>query len=120
MEFPAYDFKSMGETDVREEIIAPLLRHLGYRSGTANNVVREQHLTYSQLSLGRKKSSDPYLRGKADYICEAGGRVRWVIEAQAPGESLNSAIEEQAWSYAVHPEIRAVYFVVSNGHQFKL
>ena len=120
MEFPEYDFNSMGEADVREEIIAPLLRHLGYRSGTNNNVIREQQLTYSKLSLGRKKNTDPYLRGKADYICEAGGLVRWVIEAKAPGEALNSAMEEQAWSYAVHPEIRAIYFVLTNGRQFRL
>jgi Type I restriction enzyme R protein N terminus (HSDR_N) len=120
MEFPTYNFDSLGETDVREEIIAPLLRHLGYRSGTLNNVIREQHLTYPQLSLGRRKSTDPFLRGKADYICDAGGLVKWVIEAKAPGEALNEVVEEQAWSYANHQEIRAVYFVVTNGREFKL
>lgn len=120
MEFPAYDFEALGETDVREEIVAPLLRHLGYRSGTLDNVIREQHLSYPQLSLGRRKASDPYLRGKADYICEAGGKVKWVIEAKAPGETLDKLVEEQAWSYANHPEVRAVYFVVTNGRRFKL
>lgn len=120
MDFPPYDFASLGETDIREEIIAPLLRHLGYRSGTRHNVIREQHLSYPQLSLGRRKQGDPFLRGKADYICEAGGLVKWVIEAKAPGESLDRHVEEQAWSYANHQEIRAVYFVVTNGHEFKL
>jgi hypothetical protein len=120
MDFPEYKFDSLGETDVREEIIAPLLRHLGYRSGTLHNVVREQHLAYQQFPLGRRKPHDPYLRGKADYICEAAGLVRWVIEAKAPGEALDKLVEEQAWSYANHPEIRAVYFVVTNGHEFKL
>lgn len=120
MEFPIYNFDSMGETDVREEIIAPLLRHLGYRSGTSNDVIREQHLSYPQLSLGRRKPTDPYLRGKADYICEVGEQVKWVIEAKAPGEALDEVTEEQAWSYANHPEIRAVYFVITNGREFKL
>lgn len=120
MDFPPYNFGSLGETDVREEIIAPLLRHLGYRSGTLDNVIREQHLSYPQLSLGRRKQGDPFLRGKADYICEAGGLVRWVIEAKAPGEVLDQRVGEQAWSYANHQEIRAVYFVVTNGHEFKL
>lgn len=120
MEFPIYNFDSMGETDVREEVIAPLLRHLGYRSGTSNDVIREQHLSYPQLSLGRRKPTDPYLRGKADYICEVGGLVKWVIEAKAPGEALDEVMEEQAWSYANHPEIRAVYFVMANGREFKL
>lgn len=120
MEFPTYNFDSLGETDVREEIIAPLLRHLGYRSGTLDNVIREQYLSYPQLSLGRRKSTDPFLRGKADYICDAGGLVKWVIEAKAPGEALDKLVEEQAWSYANHQEIRAVYFVVTNGREFKL
>lgn len=120
MEFPTYDFDSLGETDIREEIIAPLLRHLGYRSSTPDNVIREQHLSYPQLQLGRRKPTDPFLRGKADYICDAGGLVKWVIEAKAPGEALDEVVEEQAWSYASHPEIRAVYFVVTNGREFKL
>ena len=120
MEFPIYNFDSMGEADVREEIVAPLLRHLGYRSGTLNNVIREQYLSYPKLSLGRRKSTDPYLRGWADYICEAGGLVKWVIEAKAPGVALDAEVEEQAWSYANHQEIRAVYFVVTNGREFKL
>jgi len=32
MNLPGYDFQQMNEADVREEVIAPLLRHLGYRS----------------------------------------------------------------------------------------
>lgn len=120
MEFPIYNFDSMGEADVREEIIAPLLRHLGYRSGTLNNAIREQYLSHPQLSLGRRKPTDPYLSGWADYICEAGGLVKWVIEAKAPGVALDAKVEEQAWSYANHQEIRAVYFVVTNGREFKL
>ncbi len=120
MEFPIYNFDSLGETDVREEIVAPLLRYLGYGSSTLNNIIREQHLSYPKLSLGRRKSTDPYLRGKADYICDAGSLVKWVIEAKSPGEALDAIVEEQAWSYATHPEIRAVYFAVTNGREFKL
>jgi hypothetical protein len=41
MDFPDFDFEKLGETDVREEILAPLLRSLGYRSGTENDVIRE-------------------------------------------------------------------------------
>lgn len=119
MEFPDYKFASMGETDVREEIVAPLLRHLGYRSSTINDIVREQNLKYPNLQLGRRKPTDPPLRGKADYICIAGGLVKWVIEAKAPGESLDELVVEQAWSYAMHPQIAAVYFVLTNGHEFR-
>lgn len=30
MEFPLYNFDSMSETDIREEIVAPLQRYLEY------------------------------------------------------------------------------------------
>lgn len=120
MEFPAYDFDALNETDVREEIIAPLLRSLGYRSGTENNVIREQPLNYAKSFLGRKKDSDPVLRGRADYICEVQQQVRWVIEAKSPDAALDREVEEQSWSYANHPEIRAVYFCLTNGREFKI
>ena len=61
---------------------------------------------------------DPLLRGKADYILEASGKVRWVIEAKAPDVQIDIDAIEQAWSYASHAEIRAVYFVLSNGKEF--
>jgi Type I restriction enzyme R protein N terminus (HSDR_N) len=112
------NFEQFNETDVREEVIAPWLRTLGYRSATQHNILREQSLRYPRVFLGRKNSSkDPLLRGKADYILEAGRRVRWVIEAKAPSSELNLDEVEQAWTYASHPEVRAVYFCLCNGKQ---
>ena len=120
MDFPQYNFNSLNETDIREEIIAPLLRHLGYRSGTENNVIREQSLSYPKSSLGRKKKTDPILRGRADYICDVQNQIKWVIEAKAPDAALDNDAAEQSWTYANHPEIRAVYFCLSNGVCFQI
>jgi hypothetical protein len=50
----------------------------------------------------------------------AGRTVRWTIEAKSPEESLDAKTEAQAWSYANHPEIRGVYFVLSNGRRFQI
>ena len=106
--FPQLDFDQFNEADVREEVIAPLLRELGYRSGTEHDVIREQLLRYPRQVLGRKdRSKDPELRGKADYILEANHRIRWVIEAKAPGTSLTDDHIEQAWTYANHAEVQA-------------
>ncbi|QRF60242.1 type I restriction enzyme HsdR N-terminal domain-containing protein [Variovorax paradoxus] len=113
-------FEAMNEADVREEVLAPLIWRLGYQTGTVHNVRRELELRYSRTQLGREKATDPPLRGKADYILEAGGKVRWVIEAKAPSEVLDELIEAQAWSYANHPDVRAVYFLVTNGRLFRL
>ncbi|MBU6475326.1 MAG: hypothetical protein KGQ70_05120, partial [Alphaproteobacteria bacterium] len=52
MDFPAFDFSTLSEADIREEIVAPLLKSLGYRSGTENNIIREQTLRYPHISLG--------------------------------------------------------------------
>lgn len=114
--FEPIDFQSLNETDIREEIIAPLLRKLGYRSGTKNNIIREQILRYPREFLGRKNAKkDPILRGIADYILEADLTVRWVIEAKAPDVEIDLNSIEQAYTYANHPEVRAVYFALCNG-----
>lgn len=109
-------FERLNETDIREEVIAPLLRRLGYSSGTTYDIIREQSLRYPLLSLGRKDpKKDPELRGKADYIMEVEKRLRWVVEAKAPQVEIGIDEIEQAWSYANHPEVRAIYFVLCNG-----
>jgi type I site-specific restriction endonuclease len=114
--FAPLPFERLNETDVREEIIAPLLRQLGYQTGSRNDVIREQSLRYPKISLGIKKpKKDPELRGKADYILEVNGRLRWMIEAKAPEVEIDIEAVEQAYTYANHPEIRAIYFVLCNG-----
>lgn len=114
--FGPRSFQQMNETDIREEVIAPLLNRLGYASGTANHAIREQWLRYSRLSLGHKDpKKDPELRGRADYILEVEKRLRWVIEAKPPNAEIGAGDVEQAWTYANHPEVRAIYFAVCNG-----
>ena len=114
--FDELNFHNLNETDIREEVITPLVRALGYRSGTKNNIIREQSLRYPRIFLGRKKKNkDPVLRGIADYILEVDNSVRWVIEAKAPDVEIDLDSIEQAYTYANHPEVRAVYFVLSNG-----
>jgi hypothetical protein len=120
-DFPPLPFDRMNEADVREEVLAPLIRLLGYRTGTAFNVIRELSLRYPRIFLGRKDlRKDPELRGKADYIMEVQGRIRWVIEAKPPGVDMVTDDIEQAYSYASHSEVRAVYFVLCNGREIRV
>jgi hypothetical protein len=118
MEFESFDFSKLNESDIREEIIAPLLRQLGYRSGTSADIIREQSLVlrYPKAYLGRKNSNkDPELRGRADYICKIDDNIQWIIEAKPPQAGISIDDIEQAYTYANHPEIRAVYFCLVNG-----
>jgi len=121
MKFEPLNFDQLNETDIREEVISPILRSLGYRSGTPNNIIREQHLKYPKIFLGRKNpSKDPEVRGIADYICEVEDKIRWVIEAKSPSVDITSEEVEQSYSYANHAEIRAVYFCICNGREIQI
>jgi hypothetical protein len=107
--------KGANETDVREEIATPLLSALGYERGTSNDIAREPSLTYERQFLGRKKPTDPPLRGRADYVLSVMGAGRWVLEIKAPNEPIDVDAIEQAISYGRHPEVSASYAVVLDG-----
>jgi hypothetical protein len=108
------------EADVREEIAAPMLAALGYRRGTENDILREFTLRYGRLFLGRKKETDPPLRGRADYILSVLGAGRWTLETKPPSEEITQDAIEQAISYARHPEVAGAYAAVLNGKRFVL
>jgi hypothetical protein len=115
------DFSTMNETDVREEIVRPLISRLGYAHGTENNVRTEVALRYSYRILGHPKpGKDHKMSGFADYLCSVLSYARWTIEVKAPSVELGEKEWAQAHSYACHPEIAAIYFLLTNGREFKL
>lgn len=103
------------EATVREEVLAPFLRQLGYKTGTDADIHREVNLVYPKIYLGTKSNKDPFIRGRADYIIEVKDHARWVLEAKASDHVIDNESAEQAYTYAIHGEVRAVYFVISNG-----
>lgn len=114
-------FARMNESDVRAEVLDPLLRRLGYAK-TGNALIRREHrLEYPHLYLGRKKpGKDLTLRGVADYTLEVCEHARWTLEAKPPSEQLDEEVVQQAWSYAIHPEVQSTYFAICNGQTFEL
>ena len=110
----------MNEATVRAEKLDPLIRMLGYEFNTDLNVLREHQFVYPKVSLGRKGNSDKPIIGKPDYICEARGIARWVLEAKAEGTKLGIEEDAQAYTYAAHPEIRALYYCLSDGKVFAI
>jgi type I site-specific restriction endonuclease len=120
MRFPPMNFDRMNEADIRAEVIDPLLRLLGYQSGTEFNIVRERTLRYPRISLGRKKPTDPEVKGRPDYILEIRGLDRWIVEAKPPNTDISHDDIEQAYSYAFLPEVAAGYFVLCNGKRFQI
>lgn len=122
--FGTYNLDAMNETDVREIIVRPLLHQLGYRQGTDATIRTEVTFRYGKAFLGRKDPlKDPDLkdlRGRADYVCDVVSFGRWAVEVKGPNEPLDLDTSQQAHTYAAHPEVAAVLYVITNGREFKV
>jgi hypothetical protein len=92
-----------------------------HRRNTHDDIIYELSLRYPKDSLGRKNPQrDPDLRGRADYVCRAGGRVAWTVEAKPEQPGISAEDVEQAYTYARHPEVRGVYFCLCDGKEFRV
>ena len=102
------DCDGFGEDSVREEIILPMLRGLGYSHSKPNKIIRSKKLLHPFVSIGSARKNI-YL--VPDYLLEVNDRYAWILEAKAPKEEiLKTKHVEQAYSYAMHSEIRVPYF----------
>lgn len=106
------DFK---EDSVREVIILPILKELGY---TQDNIIRSKTLQHPFLKVGSKKRP---INLVPDYVLKVENNFAWVLDAKAPNQKIiNDENVEQVYSYASHPEIRSTYFTLCNGIEFSL
>ena len=109
------DFK---EDSVREELILPFLRKLNYNAIGRNKILRSKTLQHPFVKTGsgkRKINSIP------DYLLEVNGKYAWVLDAKSPDQEITSGEHcEQAYFYAIHPEIRVAYYGLCNGREFIL
>lgn len=104
------DFK---EDSVREVIILPILKELGYREG---NIIRSKQLQHAFLKTGSKKRPINLI---PDYLLRVEDRYAWVLDAKSPKQKITYGDNvEQVYSYAVHQEIRSNYFSLCNGLEF--
>ncbi len=110
------DFK---EQDVREEIITPILKKLGYSSFDENNLIkRETKLKHPYTRFGseyKKASQFP------DYIIKVDKKTAFTIEAKSPKEDITKGKNvEQAYSYAININVKAKRFVLCNGKEINI
>lgn len=106
------DFK---EDSVREVIILPILKELGY---IQENIVRSKTLQHPFLKIGSKKRPINLI---PDYTLKVENNFAWVLDAKAPNQKIiNDDNVEQVYSYATHPEIRSNYFTLCNGLEFSV
>jgi len=118
LNFDVLNDPEYGEDSVREEIIFPIIKALGYLSEGNNKIVRSRKLLHPFVSIGSQQKKIYII---PDYVMEINGKPIWIMEAKAPTQDLlNSKHVEQAYSYAIHNEIRAEYYALCNGKEFLL
>lgn len=107
------DFK---EDSVREVIILPILKELGYQE---NNIVRSKTLHHPFLKIASNKKIP--IRLIPDYCLRVEKNYAWVLDAKGVDEKvIDDDHIAQVYSYATHPEINSIYFAICNGLEFAL
>ena len=106
------------EDSVREVVIAPMLARLGYHPSGDNVVVRSKPLVHPFIYAGTRRHPVTII---PDYTLCSNGRPLLILDAKSPFESVVSRPNvQQAYSYAIHPEIRTQYFALCNGRRLVL
>jgi len=107
------DFK---EDSVREVIILPILKHLGYQE---DDIVRSKTLMHPTLKIGSNKKREVKLI--PDYLLKVENNYALVLDAKSPNKKIvHNDNVEQVYCYAMHPEICSNYFALCNGIEFSL
>lgn len=116
-DFSLLENSEFKEDSVREEIILPILKALGYSSSGPNRIIRSKTVSHPFVKVGTKRKK---LTNYPDYLLEVDGKYAWVLDAKAPDEDINpgGGNVEQTYFYAIHPEIRVPWFALCNGKEF--
>jgi len=118
LDFDILDSPEYKEDAVREDIIMPILKRLGYSSTGVNTIRRGISLTHPFVHIG---STQRKINIIPDYILETQNGCKWILDAKAPYEDIiKSGNVEQAYSYAINPEIRCEIYALCNGRQLSV
>jgi DNA modification methylase len=119
--FSDFDFSELSSPDfkedsVREELVKPLLNALGYSVSGRNKIRRSKALKHPFVKVGAGKREITVI---PDYLLEVSGKYAWVLDAKAPDEEVKAGENvEQAYFYAIHPDIRVRIYALCNGREF--
>ncbi|OLO04771.1 type I restriction enzyme HsdR N-terminal domain-containing protein [Salinicola socius] len=117
-DFSALDSGEFKEDSVREEIIAPILKKLGFMAYGGNRIQRSKNLIHPYVMIGSKKHK---IHIVPDYTLYVDDEPVAVIEAKGPAQPiLLSEHVEQTYSYAIHPDVRVDYYGLCNGREWIL
>lgn len=123
-DFSLLDNKDFKEDSVREDIIAPLLKELGFESKKSQEgltLKRSIKLT-SDTILGSNKSIKSKDLIIPDYVLYIDGKPHCVLDAKKPNVDINSKSksERQAFYYAINPKMQSPFYALCNGRSLTL
>lgn len=117
-DFDVLDDPEFKEDAVREEIVAPFLRALGYSASGQYRIRRSPSLEHPYVSIGSIRRP---VKLFPDYILTVSERPVCVVDAKGPGEDLDDADHlSQVYTYAVHRDVQSPYYALCNGRRFVL
>ena len=107
------DSSEFKEDSVRETIILPILARLGYQTSGQNRIIRSKTLVHPFIFVGTRKHPVIII---PDYTLIHDNQPLLILDAKSPTEDvLTRNHVQQAYSYAIHPEIRCKHFALCNG-----
>ena len=118
--FKNFDFTILNdlefkEDSVREEIVSPILKNLGYSVSGDHRIIRSRSLAHPFFYIGTTKRKINII---PDYLLKVGNQNFFILDAKAPNQKIdNGKNVEQAFSYAIHSEIRVPRYALCNGKQ---
>jgi len=117
-DFSCLDDEEYKEDSVREDIIAPLLKGIGYSANGPNKIIRSRSLTHPYVMFGSQKRK---LNIIPDYILAIDDKPCFVLDAKSPKSEITKGDNvAQVYSYAIHPEVRSWNYGLCNGRQLAL
>lgn len=113
-----FDEPEFKEDSVRELVIAPILSRLGYPPSGSTRVFRSKSLQNPFIRVGTRKHPVTTI---PDYTLFVNDKPLFVLDAKAPNkELLSEEYLQQAYSYAIHPEVRCDEFGLCNGRELAI
>ncbi|MGZ4035933.1 MAG: hypothetical protein ACXVPU_08650 [Bacteroidia bacterium] len=118
--FGDFDFKILNDKNykedaVREDIVSPILKKLGYSASGENKMLRTIPLTHPFVYIGTQKRVINII---PDYLLQVKKQNVLILDAKAPNENiLKSKNVEQAFSYAIHRDVRTFHYALCNGKE---
>lgn len=115
---PVLDSKRHKEDTVREEIISPILKALGYELDGEHRIERSPRLKHPYIMAGSRRFPITLV---PDYLLYRCGKPFCILDAKSPEEDITKGNHmQQAFGYAIHPEVRVQYFALCNGTDFSI